>query len=217
MQVSEDALAMIARAADGSMRDALSLTDQVISIGEGPVTAERVREALGLVPEDEFIAILDIIAGHRAGDVFGAVNKLADAGVDFGVFLSGFADMLRAQLTVVLNGKAEGVSAAAAASTAAVRPTRRASPLTIVRASRYSDSWRRSRLSVTSAADRMTETGVRSSCDASAVKRRSCSNASRATTAAHRGSLIVPAASCACLADRVMCPPRSGATSRGTV
>src|SRR5256712_2519356 len=52
VQVSGDALAMIARAADGSMRDALSLADQVISIGEGPVTAERVREALGLVPED---------------------------------------------------------------------------------------------------------------------------------------------------------------------
>ena len=43
------------------------------------------------------------------------MNKLADAGVDFGVFLSGFADILRAQLTVVLNGKAEGVSATAAA------------------------------------------------------------------------------------------------------
>ena len=112
--VSDDALSMIARAADGSMRDALSLADQVISIGEGPVTGERVREALGLVPEDEFIAILDIIAGHRAGDVFAAVNKLADAGVDFGVFLSGFADVLRAQLAVVLNGKAEGVSATAA-------------------------------------------------------------------------------------------------------
>jgi DNA polymerase-3 subunit gamma/tau len=115
VEVSGDALSMIARAADGSMRDALSLTDQVISIGEGPVTAERVREALGLVPEDEFIGILDIIAGHRAGEVFGAVNKLADAGVDFGVFLSGFADILRAQLTVVLNGKAENVSTTAAA------------------------------------------------------------------------------------------------------
>jgi DNA polymerase-3 subunit gamma/tau len=97
------------------MRDALSLTDQVISIGEGTVTAERVREALGLVPEDEFLAILDIIAGHRAGEVFGAVTRLADAGVDFGVFLAGFADMLRAQLAVVLNGKADGVSATAAA------------------------------------------------------------------------------------------------------
>jgi DNA polymerase-3 subunit gamma/tau len=115
VKVSEDALAMIARAADGSMRDALSLTDQVISIGEGEVTAERVREALGLVPEDEFLSILDIIAGHRAGEVFGAVTRLADAGIDFGVFLSGFADMLRAQLAIVLNGKADGVSATAAA------------------------------------------------------------------------------------------------------
>ena len=115
VKVSEDALAMIARAADGSMRDALSLTDQVISIGEGAVTADRVREALGLVPEDEFLAIFDIIAGHRAGEVFGAVTRLANAGVDFGVFLSGFADILRAQLAVVLNGKADGVSATAAA------------------------------------------------------------------------------------------------------
>src|SRR5437016_3425512 len=115
VNVSEDALSIIARAADGSMRDALSLADQVISIGEGPVSAERVREALGLVPEDEFLAILDIIGGHRAGEVFDTVNKLADAGVDFGVFLSGFADILRAQLTVLLSGKAEGVSAAAAA------------------------------------------------------------------------------------------------------
>jgi DNA polymerase-3 subunit gamma/tau len=79
------------------------------------VTAERVREALGLVPEDEFLAILDIIASHRAGEVFGAVTRLADSGVDFGVFLSGFADMLRAQLAIVLNGKADGVSATAAA------------------------------------------------------------------------------------------------------
>src|SRR5687767_3959285 len=64
VQASDDAMAMIARAADGSMRDALSLTDQVISIGEGSMTADRVREALGLVPEEEFLAILDII-GNR--------------------------------------------------------------------------------------------------------------------------------------------------------
>src|SRR5918998_3968915 len=54
-----DAPALIARAADGSMRDALSLTDQVLSAGVGRVTAERVREALGLVAEDEYLALLD--------------------------------------------------------------------------------------------------------------------------------------------------------------
>src|SRR5262245_30133788 len=47
-----DALAMIARAADGSMRDALSLTDQVLAFGEGRVTSDHVRSALGLVADD---------------------------------------------------------------------------------------------------------------------------------------------------------------------
>jgi DNA polymerase-3 subunit gamma/tau len=105
-----DALAAISRAADGSMRDALSLTDQVISMGDGRVTAAQVRDALGLVPEDEFIGILDIIAERRAADVFPAVSKLAEAGVDFGLFLTGLADMLRAQLAVTLGGRALDVS-----------------------------------------------------------------------------------------------------------
>ncbi len=105
-----EALAALARAADGSMRDALSLTDQVLSTGEGAVTAARVRDALGLVPEDEFIAVIDIIIDHRAADVFPAVARLSEAGVDFGGFLTGLADMLRAQLSVVLGGGALDVS-----------------------------------------------------------------------------------------------------------
>src|ERR671931_1486897 len=44
-----EALAMIARAADGSMRDALSLADQVLAMGERSITAARTRDALGLV------------------------------------------------------------------------------------------------------------------------------------------------------------------------
>jgi DNA polymerase-3 subunit gamma/tau len=105
-----EALAAIGRAADGSMRDALSLADQVLSMGDGQITTERVREALGLVPEDEFIAILDLIVDRRAADVFPAVARLADAGIDFGGLLTGLADMLRAQLTVVLGGVASDVS-----------------------------------------------------------------------------------------------------------
>jgi DNA polymerase-3 subunit gamma/tau len=105
-----DALAMIARAADGSMRDALSLTDQVLAMGEGAIVPERVRDALGLVAEDEFIALLDIIAEHRAGDVFAFVARLADAGIDFGQFLTGFGDVVRALLAVTLGGTPPEVS-----------------------------------------------------------------------------------------------------------
>jgi DNA polymerase III subunit gamma/tau len=107
-----EAMAMIARAADGSMRDALSLTDQALAMGagDGELTASRVRDALGLVPEDEYIALLDIIAERRARDVFPLVGRLADAGVDFGQFLMGLGEILRAQLSVALGGEAPSVS-----------------------------------------------------------------------------------------------------------
>lgn len=113
IQANPEALAMIARAADGSMRDALSLADQVMSLGDGGFTADRVRVALGLVAEDEYLKVIDIIAGRRAGEVFDTVRRLADAGVDFAVFLGGLSDMLRAQLSLVLGGTTEGISPAA--------------------------------------------------------------------------------------------------------
>jgi DNA polymerase-3 subunit gamma/tau len=105
-----EALAMIARAADGSMRDALSLTDQSLSLGDGPLTAERVRDALGLVAEDEYLEALAIIADRRAGDVFPMMQRLGEAGIDFGLFLTGLADMLRAQLAVTLGSTSVEVS-----------------------------------------------------------------------------------------------------------
>jgi DNA polymerase-3 subunit gamma/tau len=105
-----DALSLIARAADGSMRDALSLTDQVLSLGDGSITAKRVRDALGLVAEDEFLELLSIIAEHRAAEVFPFIGRMAEAGVDFSTFLAGFGDMLRAQLAIVLGGQPTDVS-----------------------------------------------------------------------------------------------------------
>jgi DNA polymerase-3 subunit gamma/tau len=100
-----DALAMIGRAADGSMRDALSLTDQVLAFHDGRLTTSAVRDALGLEAEDEQLAVLDIVAERRAGDVFAAVARLVDQGVDLGLLLSGFGDMVRAQLAVELGGE----------------------------------------------------------------------------------------------------------------
>src|SRR3989441_6769138 len=46
LAADDDALHLIAKSADGGMRDGLSLLDQVLSFGEGPVTAARVREVL---------------------------------------------------------------------------------------------------------------------------------------------------------------------------
>jgi DNA polymerase-3 subunit gamma/tau len=110
VKADNDALSLIARAADGSMRDALSLTDQVLSLGDGSISPKRVRDALGLVAEDEFLDLLAIIADHRAADIFPFIGRMAEAGVDFSTFLAGFGDMLRAQLAVVLGGQPTDVS-----------------------------------------------------------------------------------------------------------
>jgi DNA polymerase-3 subunit gamma/tau len=121
IEANEDALAMLARAADGSMRDALSLTDQALSLAAGRLTTETVREALGLVPEEEYITLLALIADRRAADVFPAVARLAESGVDFGVLLAGLADTLRAQLSVSLGGTATEISETGAAALIALR------------------------------------------------------------------------------------------------
>src|SRR5687767_6404984 len=112
IEAEPEAIAMISRAADGSMRDALSLTDQVISLGggKGAITPDNVRDALGLVPEDQYLELLDIIAERRAQDVFPFVAKLADSGVDFERFLAGLGDAIRAQLSVSLGGQPTDVS-----------------------------------------------------------------------------------------------------------
>ncbi|HEX7939041.1 MAG TPA: DNA polymerase III subunit gamma/tau [Gemmatimonadaceae bacterium] len=110
VKTEPEALTMISRAADGSMRDALSLTDQVLAMGDGALTATRARDALGLVPEDEYLALLDLIAERKAAEVFPFIGKLADAGIDFGQFVAGLGDMLRGQLAVNLGGEATDVS-----------------------------------------------------------------------------------------------------------
>ena len=110
VEATPDALAMLARAADGSMRDALSLTDQTLSLGEGVLTAERVREALGLIAEDEYLAIYDLIAARDAGAIFPAVSRLVDAGADLGAFLGGLADILRAALALALGDETGGLA-----------------------------------------------------------------------------------------------------------
>lgn len=104
LSAEPEALAMLARAADGSMRDALSLTDQALSLGGDTLTAERVRESLGLVHEEEHLRLLELVAQRQAGEVFAAVARLADHGVDFSILLTDFANILRAQLAVVLGG-----------------------------------------------------------------------------------------------------------------
>jgi DNA polymerase III subunit gamma/tau len=110
LQVEDDALHLIAKSANGGMRDALSLLDQVLSFGEGPVTAARVREVLGLIPDELFGEMLRAIAERDAAAVFPLVERLLEAGADLGEFVNGAAETLRALLLVGVGGQPEGLT-----------------------------------------------------------------------------------------------------------
>ncbi len=110
LRVDDDALHLIARSANGGMRDALSLLDQVLSFGEGPVTAARVREVLGLVPDELYGEMLRAIVEHDAGAVFPLVERLLEAGADLGEFVNGAGETLRALLLVGVGGQPEGMT-----------------------------------------------------------------------------------------------------------
>ena len=78
-QITEDALALITRAAEGSVRDAMSLLDQAISHGAGETTAEQVRAMLGLADRGRVMDLFDMI---MQGDAAGAINELGSQYAD---------------------------------------------------------------------------------------------------------------------------------------
>lgn len=86
-----EAIAAIADAADGSLRDALSLLDQAIAYGNGEVRANPVREMLGTIDQKVIVAIIDALAAGRPEAALAAVSDASMFDVDYG-------DVLRALL-----------------------------------------------------------------------------------------------------------------------
>ncbi len=115
IKAEDDALTLIARHADGGMRDALSLLDQCLSFGEGGVTVERVREVLGLVADDTYAEVCRIVVEQDAAGVFRLVERVLDSGADLGEFMNGAAEMLRALLMVQVGAEPEGLTESARA------------------------------------------------------------------------------------------------------
>jgi len=83
VKIEEGALALIARAAEGSARDSLSLLDQAIAHGEGDmITAETVRQMLGLADRGRVLDIFEKLMGGNVAGALTDVQSLYDAGAD---------------------------------------------------------------------------------------------------------------------------------------
>jgi len=90
----DDALWLLGRAADGSMRDAMSLTDQAIAFGEGKVLAADVRAMLGTLDHGQVYGVLHALLEGDARALLEAVRHLAEQGPDWGGVLAEMLNVL---------------------------------------------------------------------------------------------------------------------------
>ena len=91
---AEAALLPLANAANGSMRDALSLLDQAIAFSDANITPEAVQTLLGTTAAVDLFPLLDALAANNGAEVLEHINQLALQGVSFGQVLTDFLQLL---------------------------------------------------------------------------------------------------------------------------
>ena len=112
VEVEPEAIGMIARAAEGSARDGLSILDQAIAHGGGAVTSEQVRDMLGLADRGRIRRLLDLVL---AGDAKAALTELDEAhelGIDPTQLLRGLMEALHAATRVKAGAAADTLQSA---------------------------------------------------------------------------------------------------------
>jgi DNA polymerase III subunit gamma/tau len=130
VEAEPDALAMIARAAEGSVRDGLSLLDQAIAYGEGKVKAEDVASMLGLMDRSR---IIDLFEAVMSGDAKAAIEEIEgqyQSGGDPVTILSDLADYVHwvTRLKVVKAGALADTSRTEAEKTRGAKHAARHAP-----------------------------------------------------------------------------------------
>ena len=108
IEFESEALEIIAKAARGSMRDALSVTDQAIAFGQGRLNGSDVAELLGAVGRDQVAAVLDAIESGDPQAVVRISADLADRAADFEATLAEVLQALHGIAVAKALGQADG-------------------------------------------------------------------------------------------------------------
>ena len=98
--IADDAADELARRSDGSLRDALSLLDQVASWQRDQIDMGLLAEALGILPRSEYREILRLIREKQAAEVIAKVNQVLRSGIDATEIVRGLQEVLRHLLLV---------------------------------------------------------------------------------------------------------------------
>ena len=95
IEADPEALQLIAWSADGGMRDALSMFDQIAGFGNGVITKEGVRSNLNLLDEDEYFSLLGYALQGNHTKVLTLIDSLLSRGYEGDVIMRGFSNFLR--------------------------------------------------------------------------------------------------------------------------
>jgi DNA polymerase-3 subunit gamma/tau len=95
IEASEDALHLIARKADGGLRDALSMFDQLVSFGGGKITYESAVDILSVLDLDTFFDVANLLFSSNIGDALLIYDGIIKKGFDGSTFLGGLASHFR--------------------------------------------------------------------------------------------------------------------------
>ena len=107
ISAEQEALFLLAQRADGALRDAESMMDQVASFEGTGVTPQRVRQVLGLVDRSAYFDLSDAIIKGNGDLVLDAVTTAADEGTDLEEFTKGFTEHVGQWLSVRVQGTAD--------------------------------------------------------------------------------------------------------------
>ena len=95
IQYDEEALNVIAEKADGGMRDALSIFDQVASYSQGNITYQKVIEDLNVLDAENYFNIIDLALENKVSEIMVLLNSVINKGFDGGHLVNGLASHVR--------------------------------------------------------------------------------------------------------------------------
>jgi DNA polymerase-3 subunit gamma/tau len=104
ISISEDGLALIARKAGGSLRDSLSLLDQVSAFAEDDASIDLVRRVLGVLDATIYFELMHNVAAQSSADLINQANMLFARGISISEFLHGLSEHVRNLLIVKVAG-----------------------------------------------------------------------------------------------------------------
>ncbi|HAD4194024.1 TPA_asm: DNA polymerase III subunit gamma/tau [Salmonella enterica subsp. enterica serovar Typhi str. CT18] len=107
------ALQLLSRAADGSLRDALSLTDQAIASGDGQISTQAVSAMLGTLDDDQALSLVEAVVDANGERVMSLINEAAARGIEWEALLVEMLSLLHRIAMVQLSPAALGSDMAA--------------------------------------------------------------------------------------------------------